>query len=76
MRKNPFFSFLLSFFHREISKRETLRPARRNSGQAMAEYILIIALISLAGLGITRFFGEALASAYEGLCMFMAVPLP
>lgn len=76
MRKNTIFSFLSSFFQREIFVCKTPVLSAKNRGQAMTEYVLIIALIALAGLGVAVFWGEALSSAYEGLCIFMMVPVP
>ncbi len=40
------------------AQKKTLRLAQKNRGQGMTEYIIIVALIAIAAIGIITLFGD------------------
>ncbi|QDQ29037.1 pilus assembly protein [Chitinimonas arctica] len=55
-----------------MKKIDTLRQAmrqlpRRQSGQGMTEYIIIVALIAVAAIGVYSFFGQTIRNQVSGL---------
>jgi Flp pilus assembly pilin Flp len=48
--------------------RQTLRKIpRRQAGQGMTEYIIIVALIAVAAIGVYSFFGQTIRNQMAGL---------
>ncbi len=51
----------------------TPNPAsRRQRGQGMTEYIVIVALIAVAAIGVYRFFGQTIRHQTAGLALEVA----
>ena len=48
----------------KTSNRPTIRRSRRDSGQGMTEYIIIVALIAIAAIGIVTVFGQNIRSIF------------
>ena len=46
------------------SNRPAIRRQRRDSGQGMTEYIIIVALIAIAAIGIVTVFGQNIRSIF------------
>jgi pilus assembly protein Flp/PilA len=46
---------------------KAVRSARRQRGQGMTEYIIIVALIAVAAIGVYRFFGQTIRQQTAGL---------
>ena len=44
-----------------------LQQKMRQSGQGMTEYIIIVALIAVAAIGVYSFFGEAIRGQMSGM---------
>ena len=49
-----------------------VRPARRQRGQGMSEYIIITALVAVAGIGLFAAFGDTLQNQMAGMSQEMA----
>jgi len=49
-----------------------VRQARRQRGQGMSEYIIITALIAVAGIGLFAAFGDTLQNQMAGMSQEMA----
>lgn len=47
-------------------------PPRRQRGQGMTEYIIIVALIAVAAIGVYKFFGQTVRSQTAGLAKELA----
>lgn len=45
----------------------TSRTARRQYGQGMTEYIIIVALIGVAAIAVYQFFGQTIRSQMSGI---------
>ena len=45
----------------------TTRTARRQRGQGMTEYIIIVALIGVAAIAVYQFFGQTIRSQTSGI---------
>lgn len=43
--------------------------ARHQSGQGMTEYIIIVALVAVAAIGVYSFFGQTLRSQTAGIAL-------
>ena len=54
-----------------ISKKSTRKnpSSRKQKGQGMTEYIIIVALIAVAAIGVFRLFGDTLRQQMSGLAM-------
>ena len=46
-----------------------LTPRRRQVGQGMTEYLIVVALIAVAAIGVYSLFGQTLRSQTAGLAM-------
>ncbi len=58
-----------------ISARHCVAPlpaSRRQRGQGMTEYIVIVALIAVAAIGVYRFFGQTIRHQTAGLALEVA----
>jgi Flp pilus assembly pilin Flp len=44
-----------------------MQNKRRQLGQGMTEYIIIVALVAVAGIGTYRFFGQTIRNQMAGL---------
>ena len=49
-----------------------LRQIRRQAGQGMTEYIIIVALIAVAAIGVYSFFGQTIRGQTAGMANEMA----
>lgn len=49
-----------------------LQQKMRQSGQGMTEYIIIVALIAVAAIGVYSFFGEAIRGQMSGMTAELA----
>lgn len=47
-------------------------PSRRQAGQGMTEYIIIVALIAVAAIGIYTLFGQTIRNQTAGLALEMS----
>jgi Flp pilus assembly pilin Flp len=50
----------------------TLRQVRKQAGQGMTEYIIIVALIAVAAIGVYSFFGNTIRNQTAGMAKEMA----
>lgn len=48
------------------SLRARLRKLRNDSGQGMTEYIIIVALIAIAAIGVVTIFGDNIRDLFAG----------
>jgi hypothetical protein len=53
-------------------RRSPAGPIRRTAGQGMTEYVIIVALVSVAAIGIYTLFGQTLRNQTAGLALEMA----
>ncbi len=49
-----------------------LRQIRKQAGQGMTEYIIIVALIAVAAIGVYSFFGNTIRNQTAGMAAEMA----
>lgn len=49
--------------------KKTSFPAARQRGQGMTEYIIIVALIAVAAIGVYQFFGQTVRSQTAGIAL-------
>lgn len=49
-----------------------VRNALHQRGQGLSEYIIIVALIAVAAIGVVGFFGDTLSNQMAGMAMEMA----
>jgi Flp pilus assembly pilin Flp len=67
--EESFFSTLFG----ELMKKELLpQPIRKQRGQGMTEYIIIVALIAVAAIGTYTLFGQTLRNQTAGLALEMS----
>jgi Flp pilus assembly pilin Flp len=52
--------------------RKEVRTSRRQRGQGMSEYIIITALVAVAGIGLFAAFGDTLQNQMAGMSQEMA----
>ena len=52
-----------------MSRNRIIRSGRRQAGQGMTEYIIIVALIAVAAIGVYTLFGQTLRNQTAGLAM-------
>lgn len=52
--------------------RNLIRSQRRQAGQGMSEYIIITALVAVAGIGIFSAFGDTIANQAAAMAREMA----
>ncbi len=57
---------------RAASSAHPLPASRRQRGQGMTEYIVIVALIAVAAIGVYRFFGQTIRHQTAGLALEVA----
>jgi len=50
-----------------LKSKSTFQPKRFQFGQGMTEYIVIVALIAVAAIGVFGFFGDAIEHQMAGL---------
>ena len=50
----------------------TLRQLKKQAGQGMTEYIIIVALIAVAAIGVYSFFGGTIRAQTSGMAAEMA----
>jgi type IV pilus assembly protein PilA len=50
-------------------QKKSSRPIRRQRGQGMTEYIIIVALIAVAAIGVYQFFGQTVRSQTAGIAL-------
>jgi type IV pilus assembly protein PilA len=50
----------------------SVSAGRRQRGQGMTEYIIIVALIAVAAIGVYKFFGQTVRSQTAGLAQELA----
>lgn len=55
-----------------VPRRAPAGPARRPAGQGMTEYVIIVALVSVAAIGIYTLFGQTLRNQTAGLALEMS----
>jgi Flp pilus assembly pilin Flp len=55
-----------------IPRRAPAGPVRRPAGQGMTEYVIIVALVSVAAIGIYTLFGQTLRNQTAGLALEMS----
>lgn len=48
------------------------RPARRHAGQGMTEYLVVVALIAVAAIGVYTLFGQTIRNQTAGLALEVA----
>jgi Flp pilus assembly pilin Flp len=58
-----------SFCLRSQRHRSRSAAARRSYGQGMTEYIIVVALIAVAAIGIYTLFGQAIRNQTAGLAL-------
>jgi len=51
---------------------KTARKLRRQRGQGMTEYIIIVALIAVSAIGVYAMFGQTIRNQTAGLALEMA----
>ncbi len=51
------------------SRISLVSPARRQRGQGMTEYLIVVALVAVAAIGVFSLFGQTLRSQAAGLAM-------
>ena len=47
----------------------TLRQRKKQLGQGMTEYIIIVALVAVAAIAVYQFFGQTIRSQTSGIAM-------
>ena len=52
-----------------LNKAKRTRFARRQAGQGMTEYIIIVALIAVAAIGVYAFFGQTIRAQMAGIAL-------
>ena len=53
-----------------LARKPTTVPTKKKSlGQGMTEYIIIVALIAIAAIGVFRFFGDTARNQVAGMAM-------
>jgi Flp pilus assembly pilin Flp len=52
-----------------MKNRRQNRPLHRQSGQGMTEYIIVVALVAVAAIGVYSFFGQTLRSQTAGIAL-------
>ena len=57
---------------KRMSLRRTIRRLQSDSGQGMTEYIIIVALIAVAAIGVYSYFGQTLRNQTAGMAAEMA----
>ena len=50
-----------------MSRNRIIRSGRRQAGQGMTEYIIIVALIAIAAIGVFSMFGKTVRNQAAGL---------
>ncbi len=53
-------------------RRDVTTPVSRQRGQGMSEYIIITALVAVAGIGLFAAFGDTLQNQMAGMSMEMS----
>lgn len=53
-------------------KFSTLKSMRRQLGQGMSEYIIIVALIAIAAIGVAGFFGDTVSNQMASMSSELA----
>jgi len=56
----------------ELNSQAPVKHSKKQRGQGMTEYIIIVALIGVAAIGVYRLFGDTLRSQMAGLAMEMS----
>jgi len=56
----------------ELNSQTSKKHSKKQRGQGMTEYIIIVALIGVAAIGVYRLFGDTLRSQMAGLAMEMS----
>lgn len=51
------------------ARRAPQRAARRQAGQGMTEYIIVVALIAVAAIGVYTLFGQTIRNQTAGLAL-------
>jgi len=52
-----------------MNRNKNLRTGRRQLGQGMTEYIIIVALIAIAAIGVFSMFGKTVRNQAAGVAM-------
>lgn len=52
-----------------LNKVKRNKFARRQAGQGMTEYIIIVALIAVAAIGVYAFFGQTIRAQMAGIAL-------